>query len=150
MNCLLSVMYISNWIHAINFYTSDPVKLTRGSLCNDKYTKGEYYTAKRRCFCNGAMCLVDGNKSSGIAYKNGKRIFFKCCGDCGDKISAEEDIVKIELNCSKDPIVEQNCEPHSLNKDCDTQATSQSDTFRTHFCKKLGFDAANKDPIDSR
>ena len=147
---LLSVMYISNRLHVINFYTSDPVKLTRGSLCDDKYTNGDYYNAKKRCFCNGEICLVNGTKSSGIVYKNGKRIFFKCCGDCGDKISAEEDIVKIELDCSKDPIEEGTCETLSLNADCKTTATTRLDIFRTHACKELGFDAANADPIDSR
>ena len=58
--------------------------------------------------------------------------------------------MKIELDCSKNPIKAQNCSTLSLNIDCARQATTRLNDFRTRACEELGFDAASTEPIDSR
>ena len=127
----------------------------KGNLCSKMAGMKDYYNTK--CYCReitekidgeqkkSNLCLIDGNKTSGNVYKNGKPVYIKFCEYCGDDTSAEEDYVKMELNFTgTTEITEMECPP-MLDSDCNPDDIDEpkKKELQNWICKKLGFGSAN-------
>ena len=98
--------------------------MTRSGLCGKDVASEDKYES--RCYCkpNTTLCLVGGDKSSGKVYKNGKPVCFKCSDEgSGDKVSAEQDCVKILVKCNS------------------VQEEAKAKVFEQFACNKLGFES---------
>ena len=89
----------------------------KGSLCGKNNSK----INQDKCYCKNYLCLVNGGRSSGEVFQNGKPVCFKCKNVTeGDEITSENECVRKEIDCDND---------NNINK--------------ASICEEFGFDFVN-------